>query len=319
MAGLNHRVFACCFALLTAAAAGEVKIEDVPGQDDFKFKDKGTDFSGICWLRGDDYYIVSNRAKALFPLKLKLSPKGEIKSAKVGAKIPVKTSLDDFEGIAYWPERDRLYVSTEQPPGIVGFDRQGDATFAVEVPKVFSKARRNKGLEALAYGAGTFWTGNEDTLQGDGDESSAHGGALVRLQKFDERFRPVAQFAYRTDRSLLRASGSGTGLTDLAVLPDGQLLALERVVGLGLSAKIYLVSFGGATDTSALGSLGRADLTAASKKLLHERSTGLQNFEGIALGPDLEDGWRSVILIADSGGNSEHVLIPLRIKTDARR
>jgi 3-phytase len=309
--------FPGCLLLLAASAFADVKIEAVPGQPDFKFNcDQATDFSGITWTRDDTYYVVSNRAQALFPLRIEVQPSGAIASARVGAKIPVTTRLDDFEGIAYWPDRDRLYVSTERPPGIVGFNRMGDATFQVTVPPVFAKARRNKGLESLAYGAGAFWTGNEDTLQGDGNPSSAREGAVARLQKFDERFRPVAQFAYQTDTSLMRASDSGTGLTDLLVLPDGTLLALERVVGLGLLAKIYRIEFEGATDISALRSLAGAEFTPVKKRLLYERHTGGRNFEGLALGPELADGWRSLILIADSGGKSEHILMPLRLRNE---
>ena len=305
--------------LLGIPADADVKIEDVPGQRDFKFRHKTTDFSGLTWVKGAGYYTVSNRVNALYPMRIELKPDGSIESAVVGDKIAVKTKLDDFEGIAYWPERDRLYVSTENPPGIVGFDVPGDATFAVNVPKIFAKARGNKGLEALARGPGAIWTGNEDALKGDGNTSSAGAGAVVRLQKFNNNAEPVAQFAYRTDASLLRASDSGTGLVDLAVLPDGTVLALERVVALGLVAKIYAIDFEDATDTSKLASLEKAEFTPVKKKLLFERHTGGRNFEGIALGPDLEDGWRSVILIEDSGGATEHTLIPLRLKVDAEQ
>ncbi len=312
---------AASFALLLGVSAlADVKIEDVPDQRDFKFRYKeATDFSGLTWVKGSGYYTVSNRVKALFGMRIELDSNGKIQSAVIGGKLAVKTALDDFEGIAYWPERQRLYVSTEKPPGIVGFDMQGDATFAVNVPKIFAKARRNKGLEALARGPGAFWTGNEDALTVDGNASSAGSGAFVRLQKFNDKAEPIAQFAYRTDTSLVRAQDSGTGLVDLAVLPDGTVLALERVVGLGLVAKIFSIDFEGATDTSKLTSLESAEFTPVKKKLLYERHTGGKNFEGIALGPDLEDGWRSVILIEDSGGGSEHTLIPLRLKVGAEQ
>ena len=305
--------------VLVAGVTAQVTIEDVPGQADYKLKSgKVSDLSGLTWIRGQDFYTVSNQAQSLLPLKIEIQPNGKIASAKLGQNIAVKSALDDFEGIAYWPERDRLYVSTERPPGIVGFDRQGDATFKITVPQIFAKARRNKGLESLAYGAGAFWTANEDALDGDGDQSSPTRGAMVRLQKFDDRFRPTAQFAYQTGPSLLRASGSGTGVTDLAVLPDGTLLCLERAVGLGLFAKIYSIDFQGATDTTAIRKLSDAEIQPVKKRLRFERATGARNFEGIALGPELEDGWRSLILVEDSGGSSEHALMPLRIKVTPR-
>jgi hypothetical protein len=260
---------------------------------------------------------VSNRVQALFPLKIEVNrTDGQIEGVKFGAKIEVKAKISDFEGIAYLPKRDRLYVSTERPPGIVGFNREGDATFAVELPRVFAQARSNKGMEALTFGAGVMWTANEDALRGDGDTSSTSQGALVRLQKINEKFVAAGQFAYRTDASLLRVGNSGTGVTDLVALPNGELLVLERVVAVGIVAKIYRVDFTGATDTSGMNTLRDGEVTPVKKKLLFERHTGATNFEGIALGPELEEGWRSLILIADSGGESRHVMMPLRIKWD---
>jgi hypothetical protein len=309
-----------CVLLLgtVALATAETKIAAVPGQNQFAIEYGGaTDLSGLAWVSGDTFYTVSNRVQALFPLKIEVDrTNGKIASAQFGAKIEVKAKLSDFEGIAYLPKRDRLYVSTERPPGIVGFNREGDATFAVEVPKVFAQARSNKGLEALTFGAGAMWTANEDALRGDGDTSSTSEGALVRLQKINERFVAAGQWAYRTDTSLLRISNSGTGVTDLVALPNGELLVLERVVAVGIVTKIYRVDFTNATDTSGMNSLQTDDLIPVKKKLLFERHTGAGNFEGIALGPELEDGWRSLILVADSGGDSRHLLMPLRIKFD---
>lgn len=311
---------AVLIALWFPGAAAQIQIEAVPGQRSFTLDyGKATDFSGITWVAADQFYAVSNRDRAIFPLRLTIAGSGAISRANVGARIPVKTTLNDFEGIAYSPARDRLYVSTERPAGIVGTDRLGDAIFHFTVPEVFNRARRNKSLESLAFGAGAFWTANEDTLDRDGAPSSAGKGALIRLQKFDERLRPVAQFAYRSDTSLLRVSDSGTGVTDLVALPNGRLLVLERVVGLGLIARIYLVDFEGATDTTKVAAFDGLELAPVKKTLLFERSTGRDNFEGFALGPELEGGWRSLILIADSGGELQHTLMPLRIRWDAGR
>ena len=298
-------------ALLSSARAG-TKVEAVVGQAQFSVRyDKATDFSGLTWVRGENFYAVSNQTQALFPLKLAMNAEtGRIEDAKFGTRIPVKTKLEDLEGIAYRADLERLYVSAERPPGIVAFDLLGDATFQFEIPKVFARATRNKGLEALTYGAGFFWTANEAALEGDQD-------SFVRLQKFDERMRPAGQFAYRTDGSLFKVNNSGTGVTDLAGLPNGELLVLERVVAVGLVAKIYLVDFADATDTAGVAKLNDEDVTPVKKKLLFERLTGKDNFEGIALGPELADGWRSLILVADSAGGGVHELLPLRIKFDA--
>jgi hypothetical protein len=295
----------------------EVTIEPVRGQDSVTIEYSGaTDFSGLTWLEGDNYYAVSNRDRAMFAMKISVATEtGRLTDARFTTRIPLKTGYSDLEGIAYQPETKRVYLSSESAHGIVGFDRAGDASFSVNtVPAIFKTARENKSLESLTYGARSFWTANEDTLKVDGEMSSAKAGALVRLQKFDAKFQPLAQYAYRTETSLFRVRNSGTGVPDLCALPNGNLLVLERVVGLGLSAKIYLVDFQGATDTTKTPRLDRAQVNPVRKTLLFERATGFHNFEGITLGPELAGGWRSLLLISDSDGAPKHTLMPLRIK-----
>ena len=108
-------------------------------------------------------------------------------------------------------------------------------------------------------------------------------------------------------------------MSDLALLPNGELLVLERVVGaFGLSAEIFRAELRGATDVTAFPGLRQArKYTPSGKTLLFSRSTLANNFEGIALGPKLAGGWRSLLLLADSGGGATHILMPLRIRWSA--
>lgn len=303
----------------TLALHAETIIEAVADQAFFSFEyERATDFSGLTWAGGSDFYTVSDKTRGIFPLRISLEPaSGRILGAAFGAMLPVKTKLSDFEGLAFVPEMRRVYVSAERGNGIVGFDLATGATVPVAVPKIFARARDNKSLESLAFNAtvGNFWTANEEALQGDGPVSGPGQGTTVRLQKFDRRFKPLAQFAYCTERSGIRIAGAGTGVSDLALLPNGELLALERVAGFtGLAAKIFRVDTRGATDVSEIWKLDGADFKPAAKKLLFERATLTVNFEGIALGPELHDGWRSLLLISDSGGGTTHYLMPLRIR-----
>jgi hypothetical protein len=319
---MQSLTLAIALLLLPAPLLADPKIEAVPNQSTFPIEyDKATDFSGLTWLEGEHYYTVSNRTNGMFPLNITLdSATGRITDAKFGRKVEIQTDYSDFEGIAWVPETKRLYLSSESANGIVGFDREGDARFSVKVPEIYQEARRNRSLESLTFGADAFWTANENALACDGPESSASHGGVVRLQKFDAQFRPVAQYPYRTETSLVRVGGGGgTGLTDLCALPNGELLALERVVAVGLVAKVFLVDVTGADDTSKLSKIDPEDIKTVRKTLLFERHTLTANFEGIALGPELADGWRSLILIADSGGGSKHLLMPLRIRFDSKK
>ncbi len=321
LAVVGRAVCAVAFLLLGGLSrtdAGTV-IENVPGQAVFSFEYRGaTDFSGLTWAGGSDYFTVSDKVKAVFPMNIAIEEgSGRILSASIGTAIPVKTKLSDFEGIAFVGDRRQVYVSAEKGDGIFGFDLRKRSVIPVAVPPIFSKARNNKSLESLTYDAtvGNFWTANEEALKCDGPLSSREAGTVVRLQRFDGRFRPAGQFAYVTETSAFRVPGGGTGVSDLALLPNGELLVLERVVGnFGLSAEIFRAELRGATDVSAVPALNDVKYTASGKTRLFSRTTLSNNFEGIALGPVLAGGWRSLILIADSGGGTTHCLMPLRIR-----
>jgi len=309
---------ALVLALACDTRAG-TEVDGVPGQQLFSFEHAGaTDFSGLTWAGGSDYFTVSDKVRAIFPMTIALEPgSGKILRASIGVPIPVRTRLSDFEGVAFVPEERRVYVSAETGDGIFGFDLRKRTIIPVTVPPIFSRARNNKSLESLTYDdtVKNFWTANEEGLTCDGPLSAREHGTVVRLQRFDAQFRPRGQFAYVTEPSRFRVSGCGTGVSDLALLPSGELLVLERVVGsLGLSAEIFRAVLREATDVSKLTALDGAAYTPAAKSRLFSRATLSNNFEGIALGPKLDGGWRSLILIADSGGGTTHYLMPLRIR-----
>jgi hypothetical protein len=320
---------ATCVLLSALSVSGALfgagtRIESVPGQSLFSFEyPNATDFSGITWVAGPDYFTVSDKMKGVFPLRIELEQSsGRVLSAKLGTMIPVKTRLSDFEGVAFVPDRRAIYVSAEKGNGILGIGLETGAGLPVTVPPVFARARGNKSLESLTYdpASRTFWTANEEALEGDSPLSSTDAGTIVRLQKFDRAFKPLGQYAWRTSSAKFRIHGSGTGVTDLAALPDGGLLVLERVANhTGLSAKIFRAGIEGATDVSRIRNLEGGKFVPAERKLLFERATLVNNFEGITLGPKLDDGWRSLLLIADSAGGSTHYLMPLRIRWDGGR
>ena len=102
------------------------------------------------------------------------------------------------------------------------------------------------------------------------------------------------------------------GLTELVALPErGFFLSLERSYGLlGASAKIYQITTGTATDTSAIPSLRvlSPSFQPIRKKLVLDLETlgiKLENLEGMALGARLADGNQSLILVSDDNFSPE--------------
>ncbi len=95
------------------------------------------------------------------------------------------------------------------------------------------------------------------------------------------------------------------GVNDIVAIDrGGHFLTLERSNGkAGLSAKIWQIATGSATDTSSIKSF-RVSPNARSirKKLVLDLATlgiKLDNLEGMAIGPRLADGSQSLILVSD--------------------
>ena len=98
------------------------------------------------------------------------------------------------------------------------------------------------------------------------------------------------------------------GLAELLALPGGDLLALERefVAGRGFKIQLYRVSApegSGVTDVSGWDSLAGKTWTPVRKTLVFDFARAgfpPDNLEGMAFGPDLPDGSRTLVLVSDN-------------------
>jgi hypothetical protein len=294
----------------------EVSIERAEGQPGFAIKDDAvTDLSGLTWTGGDAFYAVADHPNLLVPVTLKIDHStGCILLGEIGTPVPIEAPVSDFESVTYVAATKTFYISAEMGNAVISY-RLGDVPRLQPVPRIFSEARKNLSLESITWNdtSARFWIANEEALIPDGPVSGTVG-TLVRLQQFDAKFRPVAQYAWRTEPAGFRFRDSGNGVSDLCLLPDGRLIVLERGFALGgLRVRLFLADFKGATDTTKLPALADADFVPAQKTLLFEEATGFINFEGLALGPTLDDGSRSLILIADSNGGTTHAFLPLKV------
>ena len=311
---------ALLFSILAIAQqAAAVTISD-PGQGIFNFTAPAPGLSGLTYVAGNDYYAVNDSAAmpSLRPLTITLTPSGTISGAQPGSPIPLAAGYD-HEDIAFHPERGTVFISDEgnHPDG--GYVREfslpsGALVGAVALPAVLQQDRPSLGLEPLSFGAGFLWTANEEALTHESQPATETEGSTIRLQRFGGSFSPAGQWAYETDPA------SSSGASGMLALPNGHLLVLERAFGLGTPStyrnRIYLVDFAGATDISAVPDLDDFAFTPVGKTLLWERnmgSTGTHNFEGITLGPPLDEDSFSVLLIADNASGSQQHLYPLLI------
>ena len=307
------------FFLTHAAVAQRVAVEKVDGQEAFAIESADvSDLSGLVWTGGDTFYAVSDHPNVLVALTLKIDlATGRIVSGKIGEPIPVPSDARDFEGVTYVAAERAFYISAETGHTVVRFTPGQPRAERLPVPPIFAQARKNLSLESITWNdtARQFWIANEEALVPDGPVAGAEAGSLVRLQRLDAKFRPVAQYAWRTEPASFRFHGAGNGVVDLCALPDGGLLVLERGFGAGgLHARLFLADFQNATDTTRRPALAGADCIPARKIPLFDQPTGFTNFEGLALGPTLADGTRSLLLIADSNGGTTHAFLPLKIR-----
>lgn len=316
MATLRILIHALALLLCQTATACVQPTITETGQKQVDFAhDQIGGLSGITYLGADDYLVVSDRdgqiAKATIVIDRQT---GQITEASIGQRYTIKNTRD-LEDIAYHPGKNLLLVCDESGNKVLSSGLEGGESKPWQrVPAVFANARPNLGLESLsvAPGTGEVWIANEEALRGDGPRATVDEGTLVRLQKLSNHkgIQPV-QFAYRTQphsgaQNLLKRAQSG--VSGLIALPGGRLIVMERELGGDLVPsfrnRLYYVETAGGRDTSRLKALvgGEAgEVKPVAKTLLYRVDAGRTNFEGITLGPRLDNGDLAIVLVADDG------------------
>ena len=197
----------------------------------------------------------------------------------------------------------------------------------------------NYNFESLAFDSvhQYLWTIPEITLRKDGQPATPQNGLanqlrLMRLnwgkmkedsnkeecseqESSKKDFRYMMTYAYQMDQPSThkKADIYVMGVSELCALPDGQLLVLEREafipkikIGAFCKCKLYLINPLNSEEFSMKEKFS-SDTPFLKKNLLVEWKTGLSlskrsfaNYEGMCLGPKLEDGSQVIILLSDS-------------------
>ena len=197
----------------------------------------------------------------------------------------------------------------------------------------------NYNFESLAFDSVRqyLWMIPESTLRKDGQPATPQNGLtnqlrLMRLdwgkmkenrnkEEYSEQVsskkdsRYMTPYAYQMDQPSThkKADIYVMGVSELCALPDGQLLVLEREafipkikIGAFCKCKLYLINPLNSEEFSMKEKFS-SDAPFLKKRLLTEWKTGLSlskrsfaNYEGMCLGPKLEDGSQVVILLSDS-------------------
>jgi hypothetical protein len=224
------------------------------------------------------------------------------------------------------------------PPAIAQYTRTG--AFVRQLPirahlipnetgEAIRGVRENAGFESLTLSPSgrRLFSATETALVQDGNPVSFEAGTTARLLEYvaaGDSFVPGREFAYpleAMDAPPFTSDAAASGIVELLALSENDLLALERTFieavagqGRGINRiRLYHVSLDGAEDISAIDSLRARDAGAPVRKTLvldlsgatdlsPELST-LDNFEGLAVGPLLSDGSRSLLIVSDDNFN----------------
>ncbi len=323
LCGLSFSLLLVCGAqaALSVSAVGEYTRPTTP-----------EGLSGVTYAGADQYYTVDDSGALMWPAVIGVNRNtGAVTSCVFGASAAL--SGVDFEGIAYNPANNSIFASDETGATIKEYALGGAQLSIVSVPANLLAYRNNFSLESLTIrGDGLeLWTANEEALYNsalgidDGALSTTTVGSVVRLTRFSRPHVHAAwtasgQWAYQADPMKGGPYGGNerSGVADLCVLPNGALLVLEREFSGDFiptfRARLYEVSFSGATDVSGIQSLNGSTYTKVSKTRLWNQDTGFANYEGLCLGPRLTDGALSLLLISDGDGSAYKKLYALTLQ-----
>ena len=296
--------------------------------------------SGIDYHNGK-YYLVSDQSSnpRIYIANINIA-ENKIQNLDIVKLITVKKTNDfkdkvlDLEAIRYNRQNDNFIVTSEgriddgKDPGIYSISALGETYNSFSIPDHFKakdeqKPRNNGVFEGITESIDekAYWVAMESPLEKDGPKpklfpSKSH----VRITKFDKLTGlPMKQFAYKLDgiAKLPINYFAVNGVTEILTYAQDKFLILERSYSAGYGShgntvKIFEVDASNATNTLKLDQLKGQDYEIAEKKLLFNFKSVknqltkeiIDNIEGMCLGPELENGKQSLILVSDNNFNS---------------
>lgn len=302
-------------------------------------------YSGIAHLHDDIYAVVSDKSDSAlyFNFRIQVNPKtGELEQVEnLGFTERTDGTLNDgkpwlglekdFDHEAIVKVSDSTLVIASE--GYCRLKEYPILPISADTAKIgyphnlwesrwsSSEFYPNYNFESLAFDSvhQYLWTIPESTLRKDGQPATPQNGLTnqLRLMRLDWRklSRYMTTYAYQMDQPSTHKNADiyVMGVSELCVLPDGQLLVLEREafipkikIGAFCKCKLYLVNPLNSRKFSMKEKFS-SDTPFLKKRLLTEWKTGLSlskrsfaNYEGMCLGPKLEDGSQVIILLSDS-------------------
>lgn len=243
------------------------------------------------------------------------------------------TEAADGESIRFDPLNHDLVWATEgdfdhgYPPSVRRMKADGTPVARLMVPEALTfhdggktGARKNATIEGMSWSVDgrSLWLSMEWPLAQDGRVPSVADGGLTRLSRLDRAGKLVAQYAYRIDPVQVASPvGVGdNGISEILTLDAHRLLVLERS-GIkhadghySYHIRLYLADVAKARDVSKVDSLLSTPVRAVEKRLLlnfDSLGNRIDNLEGMAWGPRLANGARTLVLVSDDNYDAKQI------------
>lgn len=281
-------------------------------------------YSGLTPLGDDRYAVVDDKSAVdgFHIFTIRLNPRTgkveHVSSTPLIGNPQTSNRKADCEDIVFCPQDNTLFIAQEGTSTIAEYNMDGSSTGSFQKLHSFfirDKIQHNGGFEALAYdtAAHRFYFTTEMPLKGD---------SLHRIAVSNSPY-PIL---YRMDTPELKRDVKyyTHGIPAMTVLPDGNLLVMERelsipprYVGGKCRIKVYEIAPVPSSPQLQTTISAKKEGREVSKRLLFSFTTHISrlnyaNYEGMCLGPTLEDGRQTLLLINDSQGGVKNG--PFRLK-----
>jgi hypothetical protein len=222
-------------------------------------------------------------------------------------------------------------INSNQPPSINFSNTQGVLNDTATIASRYNDFSENSGprqngtFEGLSLSTDNqgYWVSMELPLKQDGPApTTVDTNSHIRVAFIDKTTGIMGkEFAYKLD-PVARAATLGTsfelnGVVEILAMSSTRFLFLERSFATGYAdggynIKIYEVDTSNATDISTIEALDTETFSPATKTLLldfedirSDLTNGLlYNIEGMAFGPNFENGNKSLFVVADNNFNA---------------